>query len=75
MAQFIQVGNAFINLEQVTVLDVDNPQGRTVLRVFGPTPGEIWQAEVQPNAMQLLQAFTGATQIIQGRDQEGGPIV
>jgi hypothetical protein len=77
MAQFIQVGNAFVNLDQVTVLDIDTPMGRTVVRVFGQSSEPIWQANVQlpqVSAVPLLKTATGATLFLNAADVEGNPI-
>ena len=74
MAHFIQVGNAFINLDQVTVLDLDRPQGRSVLRVYGQAPGVVWETEIALDAETHLKTATGAAIRISARDAEGGPV-
>lgn len=71
MAQFIQVGTAFVNLDQVSVLDLDRtPQG-IVLRVHTDSAQPVFEATVAPQAEAILSSLVASPTLrIQAADPD-----
>jgi hypothetical protein len=66
--QLISIGDVLVNLDQITILDIDPTPTGPVVRIHSDSPQPIIEISIPPGTVNSLFALVPTNQRLAGRD-------